>query len=167
MWEYTYATGSRSAHFGPIYRSEGAHAFPGRFQERVFIYDWSRRWIKWADVVHGTFESDTVGHVRGDNRQFRQPAKRLTNIKTFDVLEETRPLAMELGPDGCLYVAEFTGFWGPAPGSNVSRYCWIADEPAGMARASDRETGGASAASMPAGSPVIIGRGGANTGLAH
>ena len=64
-------------------------------------------------------------HMR---RQFRIPAKRLANLKTFDVLGATAPISMEQGPDGCLYVAEFTGFWGPAPGSLVSRYCWIDDE---------------------------------------
>ena len=31
--------------------------------------------------------------------------------------------------DGSLYVAEFTGFWSPAPGSNVSRYCWVDNDP--------------------------------------
>lgn len=128
LWEYTYETGGRSATFGPIYRSDGEHAFPEIFQGKVFVYDWSRKWIKWGDVVNGTFESDTVQDVRSDGRQFRIPTKRLANLKTFDVLTGTSPISMELGPDGCLYVAEFTGFWAPAPGSNVSRYCWIDDE---------------------------------------
>ena len=74
--------------------------------------------------MNGVFESDVEGSVRADGRQFRIPTKRLANLKTFDVLGATSPISMELGPDGCLYLAEFTGFWGPAPGSNVSRYCW-------------------------------------------
>ena len=123
-WEYTYATGSRSASGGPIYRSTGPNAFP-QLQGKAITYDWSRRWIKYGDIVNGTFESDTVGDVRADERQFKMPAKRLVNIKTFDVLEGTSPISMEVGPDGCIYVAEFTGFWKPAPGSNVSRYCWV------------------------------------------
>ena len=131
MWEYTYSTGGRSATFGPIYRSNGVNAFPEVFQDKVFIYDWSRKWIKWAEVVNGTFTSDTAASVRKDGRQFQIPAKRLTNIKTFDVLTGTSPISMELGPDGCLYVAEFTGFWDPAPGSKVSRYCWIQDDEPG------------------------------------
>ena len=32
---------------------------------------------------------------------------------------------MEIGPDGCIYVAEFAGFWKPGPGAKVSRYCWV------------------------------------------
>jgi len=144
LWEYTYATGSRSATFGPIYRSNGANAFPDVFQGKAFVYDWSRKWIKWGDVVNGVFESDTASSVRQDGRQFRIPAKRLANLKTFDVLEGTSPISMDLGPDGCLYLAEFTGFWGPAPGSNVSRYCWIDDDDA---------TGAAPATTMSARTP--------------
>lgn len=127
IWEYTYESGARSATFGPIYRSEGEHAFPEIFQGKAFVFDWSRKWIKWGDVVNGIYESDVEGSVRADGRQFRIPAKRLANLKTFDVLGATSPISMELGPDGCLYLAEFTGFWGPAPGSNVSRYCWVND----------------------------------------
>lgn len=129
LWEYTYESGGRSATFGPIYRSDGVNAFPEIFQGKAFVYDWSRKWIKWGEVVNGVFESDTVSSVRADDRQFRIPTKRLANLKTFDVLEGTSPISMELGPDGCLYLAEFTGFWSPAPGSNVSRYCWIDNDP--------------------------------------
>jgi glucose/arabinose dehydrogenase/type 1 glutamine amidotransferase len=124
MWEYTYATGSRSAHFGPVYRHEGEGGFPG-MRGKIFLYDWSRKWIKYADVVNGTFESDTSSSVRTDGWALRTPAMRLANIRTFDVLVETSPLGMVLGQDGCLYVAEFHGFWQAGPKSNVSRYCWV------------------------------------------
>jgi glucose/arabinose dehydrogenase len=124
MWEYTYAAGSRSATFGPIYRAEGANAFPG-MQGKAFVFDWSRKWIKYGDVVNGVFESDTAGSVRNDERQFRMGAKRLINLRTFDVLEATSPIGMELGRDGCLYLAEFDGFWRAGPQSNLSRYCWV------------------------------------------
>jgi cytochrome c len=131
-WEYTYAGGSRSASGGPFYRSSGKNAFP-HLQGKVLMYDWSRKWIKYGDVVNGTFESDTLADVREEKRQFRIPAKRYGNIKTFDVLSATSPISMEIGPDGCIYLAEFAGFWKPAPGSNVSRYCWVRDGAAGAA----------------------------------
>jgi glucose/arabinose dehydrogenase len=124
IWEYTYADGSRANMFGPVYRSEGEHALPDRFQGKLFIHDWSRRWIKYADIVNSTFHSDTVNTVRTDGRVERMPALRLANIKTFDVLEGTSPIAIQQGRDGCLYVAEFDGFWRPGPNSNLSRYCW-------------------------------------------
>jgi glucose/arabinose dehydrogenase len=127
-WEYTYATGSRSASGGPLYRSDGPMAFPN-LQGKLIVYDWSRKWIKYGDVVNGTFESDTVASMRTDNRQFRIDTERLANLKTFDVLGATSPISMDVGRDGCLYFAEFDGFWRPAANSkaNVSRYCWITD----------------------------------------
>ena len=123
-WEYTYAGGSRSAGGGPFYRSNGKHAFP-QLQGKQLMFDWSRKWLKYGTIVNGTFESDTVADVRAQKRQFRIPAKRLADIKTFDLLTTTSPISMEIGPDGCVYVAEFAGFWKAAEGANVSRYCWV------------------------------------------
>ena len=123
-WEYTYAGGSRSAGGGPFYRSTGKYAFP-QLQGKQLMFDWSRKWLKYGEVVNGTFESDTVADVRAQKRQFRIPAKRLADIKTFDMLTTTSPISMEVGPDGCVYVAEFAGFWKAAEGANVSRYCWV------------------------------------------
>jgi glucose/arabinose dehydrogenase len=130
-WEYTYATGSRSAGGGPVYRSEGPNAFP-MLQGKVLLFDWSRKWIKYGDVINGTFESDTAASMRTDGRQFTMGAKRLANLKTFDVLGATSPIAMDVGRDGCIYIAEFDGFWRPARNSQakVSRYCWVTDAPA-------------------------------------
>ena len=128
IWEYTYAGGGRSAVMGPIYRHRGEGAFPAVFHDRVFVLDWARKWIKWAEVEeHGTFESDTAAEVKREKTLVRIPALRLRNIKTFDVLGITNPISMELGPDGCLYLAEFAGYRGPGEGSNLSRYCWVRD----------------------------------------
>jgi glucose/arabinose dehydrogenase len=127
VWEYTYAGGSRSAGGGPFYRSNGKHAFP-QLQGKQLMFDWSRKWLKYGVIVNGTFESDTAADVRAQKRQFRIPAKRLADIKTFDMLSTTSPISMEVGPDGCVYVAEFAGFWKAAAGANVSRYCWVREE---------------------------------------
>jgi glucose/arabinose dehydrogenase len=142
-WGYTYEGGSRSASGGPVYRSTGPRAFP-MLQDKVIVYDWSRKWIKYGDLVNGTWTSDTTGSVRADGRQFSLPAKRLAHLKTFDVLEATSPISMEVGPDGCIYVAEFDGFWRPANNSkaNVSRYCWVPGTPAAPAAPTATEAGG-------------------------
>jgi glucose/arabinose dehydrogenase len=124
VWEYTYTGGSRSAGGGPFYRSNGKYAFP-QLQGKQLMFDWSRKWLKYGTVVNGTFESDTMADVRAQKRQFRIPGKRLADIKTFDLLTTTSPISMEVGPDGCVYVAEFAGFWKAAAGANVSRYCWV------------------------------------------
>ncbi len=127
MWEYTYEGGGRSATVGAFYRSDGAYAFPHQFQDKLFIFDWSRRWIKWADVVDDEWVADSAASVRANPVAHRIPAKRLKNIKTFDMLWETQPISMEVAPDGSIYVAEFTGFWDAAPGARVTRYRWVRD----------------------------------------
>ena len=127
MWEYTYRTGGRSATMGPIYRHDGPGGFASAFQDKVFLYDWARRWIKWADIEDLTFESDTAASVKRAPQQVSMRAQRFTNIKTFDQLTSTTPISMELGPDGALYLAEFAGFWNPAPGAKVTRYRWVTD----------------------------------------
>ena len=75
-WEYTYAGGSRSAGGGRFYRSTGKYAFP-QLQNKQLMFDWSRKWIKYGEIVNGVFESDTAADVRQQKHQFRIPAKRL------------------------------------------------------------------------------------------
>ena len=125
MWEYTYEAGGRSATVGAFYRSDGAYAFPHPFQEKLFLFDWARRWIKWADVVEDEWVADSAASVQATPVAHRIPAKRLKNIRTFDMLWETQPISMEVAPDGSIYVAEFTGFWDAAPGARVTRYRWV------------------------------------------
>lgn len=123
-WEYTYQTGGRSATVGPIYRYDGEGGFPSIFQDKMFVYDWARRWIKWTDVDERTFVSDTAASVRRIPEQVEMDADRYTDIRTFDQLTRTTPISMEVGPDGAIYVAEFDGFWGPGPNARLTRYRW-------------------------------------------
>jgi glucose/arabinose dehydrogenase len=128
LWEYTYETGGRSATVGPIYRHEGPGGFPAAFQNKIFLFDWSRRWIKYADVGELPFRNDTTSDVRVQPPNITIPAKRFVDIKEFDQLTTTAPISMELGPDGALYVAEFDGFWDAGPNARVTRYRWVTDE---------------------------------------
>lgn len=130
IWEYTYASGGRSATVGPVYKHEGEGAFPAAFQDKVFVYDWARRWIKWADVEEETFQNDVESDVKTPPLETEVPAKRLTNIKLFDQLTTTAPISMELGPDGSLYLAEFDGFWDAGPNAKVTRYRWVTGDEA-------------------------------------
>ncbi len=128
IWEYTYESGGRSATVGPIYRHEGASGFPNLLQNGLFVYDWSRRWIKWGQIGDSVFESDVEESAKNTPLALRIPARRLLNIKTFDVLTRTAPISMETGPDGSIYVAEFDGFWDPGPNSRLTRYRWIPNQ---------------------------------------
>lgn len=123
FWEYTYETGGRSASGGPIYKHTGEGAYPPIFQDRVFVYDWARSWIKYGKLVEETM---TLEKANGET--FEMTVPRLVDVKTFDTLQGTRPISMDLGPDGAIYVAEFTGFWYAAPGSKVTRYRWVTNK---------------------------------------
>ena len=146
IWEYTYAGGGRSATVGPVYKSEGEGAFPDAFQGKVFVYDWARRWVKWADVEEETFHNDVESDLKTPPLDKAVPAQRLTNIKLFDQLTTTAPISMELGPDGSLYVAEFDGFWDAGPNAKVTRYRWVVDDEAPIGKA-DVEADGAAGTS--------------------
>ncbi|MEM8487927.1 MAG: family 16 glycoside hydrolase [Bacteroidota bacterium] len=123
VWEYTYETGGRSASGGPIYKHKGPGGFPPIFQDRVFVYDWARSWIKYGKLVEEEIE---ITKTNGETYTMKSP--RLVDVKEFDTLRGTRPISMDIGPDGSIYVAEFTGFWYAAPGSKVTRYRWVSND---------------------------------------
>lgn len=125
FWEYDYEHGGRSATIGPIYRSDGEYTFGPVLNNQIFVFDWARRWIKYGELVDGTFESDQEEDVRQNIPDIQIPAKRLVNIRIFDTLTDTAPISMEIGPDGSIYVAEFDGFWDAGPDAKVTRYRWI------------------------------------------
>ncbi len=127
LWEYTYAGGGRSATVGPVYSTRAANGFPAFFSDRVFVYDWARRWIKTARLSAGTFTSDKEADVRRTPLEVNLPTQRLTDIRDFDQLTVTAPISMALGPDGAVYVAEFDGFWDAGPNAKVTRYRWTTD----------------------------------------
>ncbi len=142
LWEYTYEGGGRSATVGPLYESDGEYAFPAAFQDKVFVFDWSRRWIKWVDVEERIFQNDVESDVKEETYSVEIPTERFTNIKTFDVLDITAPISMEQAPDGSIYLAEFDGFWNAGPNAEVSRYRWIDGNQAPIVELSvDRHSG--------------------------
>lgn len=84
-------TGSRSAMGGPIYYSDryrGSEvAFPSYYDGKFFIYEWARSWIR---VV--SFDSK-------GNREKIEPF--------MPDMPLSKPIDMEFGPDGALYVLEY------------------------------------------------------------
>ncbi len=125
FWEYDYEHGGRSATMGPIYRSDGKYSFHQILNNKILVFDWARRWIKYGELVDGTFSSDQEEDVRQNIPNIQIPAKRLINIRMFDTLTDTAPISMEIGPDGSIYLAEFDGFWDAGPDARVTRYRWI------------------------------------------
>ena len=84
---------------GPVYyfdpRLESSRKLPIEYDHTLFIYEWSRNWIV---------------AVKLDQEDHIQKMERFLPKMTF-----TRPMDMELGPDGCLYIIE----WGTAWGNNL------------------------------------------------
>jgi cytochrome c len=97
--------GGRTAMAGPVYyydaKLKSEHKLPKEYNHTLFIYEWSRNWIM---AVH----LDAQDHI----------AKKADNSLWMDIfcpqMSFKRPMDIELGPDGCLYVIE----WGTAWGNN-------------------------------------------------
>jgi cytochrome c len=88
-------SGGRTAMAGPVYyfdpKLKSEHKLPREFDHTLFIYEWSRNWIL---AVH-LDEKENIAKM--------EP---FCSHMTFK-----RPMDMELGPDGCLYVIEYGTAW--------------------------------------------------------
>jgi glucose/arabinose dehydrogenase len=101
-----FGTGSESPMGGPVYHYDAANPSPTKFPEyfdaKTFAYEWERGWIKEITVgAHGE---------RGAIKPF------------FDSMTLTRPMNIEFGPDGALYVLDYgSGYFGGSAESAVYR----------------------------------------------
>lgn len=108
-------SGGRSAMSGPVYspietqgdaRSESGLIDPSlrlhsRFLGRWFIFEWTRNWIQ-------TVSFDRTGQL----------------VETEPFMPETtfrKPIDLQFGPDGTLYVVEYGDTWGNNQDSQISR----------------------------------------------
>jgi len=99
------AGGGRTAMAGPVYYHDAnlksAAKLPGEFDHTLFIYEWSRNWII---------------AVRLDENEKIKKMEKVWPGMTFK-----RPMDMELGPDGCLYVIEYGTNWSDNFDSQIVR----------------------------------------------
>ena len=97
--------GGRTAMAGPVYyfdaNLKSDYKLPAEFDHTLFIYEWSRNWII---AVH-----------LDENEKIKKMEKVWTGM-TFK-----RPMDMELGPDGCLYVIEYGTNWSDNRDSQIVR----------------------------------------------
>ena len=100
------AGGGRTAMAGPVYyfdkNNKSATKLPAEYDHTLFIYEWSRNWII---AVH-LDENDNIAK----NADGSWKMERFCPKMTFK-----RPMDLELGADGCLYLIE----WGSAWGNNL------------------------------------------------
>lgn len=94
--------GGRTAMAGPVYYFDKKLKSPGRlpveFNHTLFIYEWSRNWII---AVHLDDQNNIATTADGKLRM-----ERFCPEMTFK-----RPMDIELGPDGCLYILENGTAW--------------------------------------------------------
>jgi azurin len=90
---------------GPVYRGQssfGPHALPEYYDGKVFIMEWSRNWIKYV-TLNEDGEPVTVEPFLPDH-SFK------------------RPMDLEVGPDGALYLVEWgSGYDAPNDDSGIYR----------------------------------------------
>lgn len=120
-------SGSESPMGGPVYRfdqsSTSKTKLPSYYNGKFFAYEWGRGWIK----------SMTIG-------ENGQPAK---IDPFFPSMSLTRPMDVEFGPNGSLYVLDYgSGYFGGAEDSAVYRIDYVKGDRAPNAKASATPTSG-------------------------
>ena len=97
------AGGGRTAMAGPVYyfdkNNKSATKLPAEYDHTLFIYEWSRNWII---AVHLDADDNIAKNADGSWKMERFCPK-----MTFK-----RPMDLELGADGCLYLIEWGTGWG-------------------------------------------------------
>ncbi len=105
-----FGAGSRTAMAGPVYHFDASldsgRKLPSYYDDTVFIYEWSRRWVKEVKL-------DEDGSV--------------LKINPFlPSLTFIRPMDMEIGPDGAIYMLEWgSTFGGGSSDSRLSRISYV------------------------------------------
>jgi len=88
-------TGGRNAMAGPVYYRDDYQdsevRFPGYFNGKSIFYDWMRNWIFMVSLTENN-ELDTL--------------EQFMSSTVFD-----KPIDMQYGPDGALYILEYGTFW--------------------------------------------------------
>jgi cytochrome c len=104
-------SGGRTAMAGPVYhydeKLKSPHKLPKKYDNHLFIYEWSRHWII---AVKLDENGDMI-------REGRTPVME----RFCEGMEFRRPMDLELGPDGCLYVAETGTAWSDNRDMQISR----------------------------------------------
>ncbi len=121
------ADSGRTALAGPVYyydAAAGNKKLPAYYDGTLFMYEWASNWIKEVKL-------DEDGHI--------------LKINPFlDSMEFVRPISMQFGPDGSLYVLEWgSGFWGDNDDARVVRIDYVRGTRAPVPRLEAAPTNGA------------------------
>ena len=102
-------TGGRNAMAGPVYHVTDNKIMPDYYDDKFFMYDWIRGWIKAVTLLpNGDFDK-------------MEPFMASTKFNA--------PIDMEVGPDGKIYVLEYgSGWFAKNPEAALSRIDYNAGE---------------------------------------
>ena len=119
--------GGRTACAGPAYRLDESLdsevAFPRELDGTVLLYEWSRSWVR-------------VAHLQGDSE--------LAAIEPFPGGHSfVRPVDLQFGPRGNVFVLEYGTTWGTNDDSRLSRIDYVRGNRAPLVRASASRVAGA------------------------
>lgn len=103
------APGGRTACAGPVYHLDAELAsttkFPAHYDGVLFIYEWSRHWIKAVRL-----------NEKGE----------VTSIEPFMPEQKfVRPIDMRFGPDGAMYLIEYGTTWGENQDARLIRIDYV------------------------------------------
>ena len=97
---------------GPVYyfdpNNRSPHRLPKEFDHTLFIYEWSRNWI----IAVKLDENDNIAKTP-DGKWMMERFMPATTFK--------RPMDLELGADGCLYLIEYGKDWGNNSDTKIVR----------------------------------------------
>ncbi len=122
-----FGNGSESPMGGPVYRYDADSAsttkLPAYYNGKFFAYEWGRGWIK-------TISTTADGRPAEIN-------------PFFPTMELTRPMDVEFGPDGSLYVLDYgSGYFGGSEDSALYRIDYVKGDRAPNAEISAEPTSG-------------------------
>ena len=96
------AGGGRTACAGPVYYFDenlsSPTKLPREFDHTLFVYEWSRNWI-------------LAVHLDKENNIAKRPDGSLWMDRFCEHMTFKRPMDLDIGPDGCLYVLENGTAW--------------------------------------------------------
>jgi cytochrome c len=105
-------SGGRTAMAGPVYyydaNLKSEHKFPKAFDHTFFVYEWSRNTIIAVKL-------DADDHIAKD----RNGKLMMARFMPHTLIQ--RPMDIEQGPDGCLYVIEYGKEWGNNKDTKILR----------------------------------------------
>jgi cytochrome c len=119
-------SGARCAMAGPVFYRESSHdpnlKLPDHYDGCLFIYDWTRNWIKAVRL-------DAGGSVAGI-----EPFMPGTQFR--------KPIDLEIGADGTIYLAEYGDGWWDEGTAQITRLVYVRGNRAPVAVASAQVTAG-------------------------